>query len=116
MRESIPRRTLDRVVGNLYPSKKSSGWRFLRLWQFVAIWSCIANGARDKSEILVLDIAYKNILNANKHATVSMFGSIYLACKILINESHQPTAFCKISNHLRAIRPKGFRAGSLQAR
>ena len=51
--------------------------------------SCVTNGARDKSEILVLDIVYKNILNENKHATVSMFGSIYLACKILINESHQ---------------------------
>ena len=54
-----------------------------------AMLSCIANGARDKSDILVLDIAYKNILNKNKHATVSMFGSIYLASKILINESHQ---------------------------
>ena len=72
MTESIPRRTLDRVVGNLWPTgliwlaKKSSGWRFLRLRHFVAIWSSIANGARDKSEILVLDIAYKNILNENK--------------------------------------------------
>ena len=81
----------------------------MRLRQFVAMWSCIANGARDKSEILVLDIAYKIFLNENKHATVSMFGSIYLACKILINESHQPTAFCKISNRLRAIRSKGIR-------
>ena len=96
MTESIPRRTLDRVVGNLWPTgligpaKKSSGWRFLQLRQIVAIWSCIANGARDKSKILVLDIADKNILNENKHATVLMFGSIYLACKILINESYQP--------------------------
>ena len=96
--------------------KKSSGWRSLRLRQFVAIVSCIASGARDKSEILVLDIRYENILNENKHATLSMFGSIYLACKILINESHQPMAICKIFNRLRAIRLKGFWAGSLQAR
>ena len=69
-----------------------------------------------KSEILGLDIAYKNILNENKHATVSMFCSVYLASKILINESHQPIKICKIFNRLRAIRPKGLRAGSLQAR
>ena len=47
---------------------------------------------------------------------VSMFGSIYLACKILITESHQPIAICKIFNRLRAISPKGFQAGSLLAR
>ena len=96
--------------------KKSSGWRSPRLRQFVAILSCIASGARDKSEILVPDIRYDNILNKNKHATLSMFGSIYLACKILINESHQPMAISKIFNRLCAIRLKGFRAGSLQAR
>ena len=60
-------------------------------------------GAREKSEILVLDITYKSILNENKHATVSRFGSIYLACKIVINESRQPIAICKICNRLRAI-------------
>ena len=87
----------------------------MRLRQFVAILSCIASRAPDKSEILVLDKTYKNILNENKHAAESMFGSIYLACKILINESHQPIAICKIFNHLHAIWPKGFRAGSLQA-
>ena len=96
--------------------KKSSNLRSLRLRQFVAILSFIASEARDKSEILVLDIRYENILNENKHATLSMFGSIYLSCKILINESHQPMAIRKIFNRLRAIRLKGFRAGSLQAR
>ena len=96
--------------------KKSSGLRPLRLRQFVAILSCIASGARDKSRILVLDITYKNILNENKHATVSIFGRLYLACKILINESHQPISMSKIFNRLRAIWPKGFRAGSLQSR
>ena len=100
---------------NLAPPKKSSGLRPLRLRQFVAILSCIASGAPDKSEILVLDKTYKNISNQNKHAAESMFGSIYLACKILINESHQPIAICKIFNRLHAIWPKGFRAGSLQA-
>ena len=64
------------------------------------------SGAPDKSEILVLDKTYKNKLNANKHAVESMFGSIYLACKILINESHEPIAICKIFNRLH---------GSLQA-
>ena len=85
--------------------KKSSGLRPLRLRQFVAILSCIASGARDKSGILVLDISYKNILNENKHATGSIFGSIYLARKILINESRQSISICKIFNRLRAIRP-----------
>ena len=56
------------------------------------------------------------MLNENKHATVSLFGSIYLACKILINESRQAIAICKIFNRLRSILPKGFRADSLQAR
>ena len=45
-----------------------------------------------------------------------MFSRIYLARKILINESYQPIAICKIFNRLRAIWPKEFRAGSLQAR
>ena len=45
-----------------------------------------------------------------------MFGKIYLARKILINESYQPIAICKIFNRLGAIWPKGFRAGSLQTR
>ena len=44
-----------------------------------------------------------------------MFGSIYLACKILIIESHQPIVISKIFNRLRAILPKRFRAGSLKA-
>ena len=55
-------------------------------------------------------------MNENKHATESMFGSIYLARKILINESHQPIAICKIFNRLGAVWPKGFRARSLQAK
>ena len=96
--------------------KKASGLRSQRLRQFVSILNCIASEARDKSEILVLDIAYKTILSENKHATESMSDSIYLACKILIQESHQPIAICKIFNLLPAIRPKGFRTGSLQAR
>ena len=99
--------------GKSGPKKKSSGWRSRRLRQFVAILSCIASGARDKSEILVLDITYKNILNENTHATVSMLGSIYLACKILINESPQRVAICKIFNCLRAIRLKGLWVGGL---
>ena len=102
-------------VPNLARQKKSSCLRPLRLRQFVAILSCIASGAPDKSEILVLDETYKNILKENKHVAVSVFGSIYLACKILINKSHQPIAICKIFNRLRGIRPKGFGAGSLQA-
>ena len=44
-----------------------------------------------------------------------MFGNIYLACKILIIESHQPIVIFKIFNRLHAILPKGFRAGSLKA-
>ena len=84
------------------------------LWQYQTVLRVY--GTRDKSGILVLDISYKNILNENKHATLSIFGSIYLACKILINESHQPISICKIFNRLRAIRPKGFRARSLQSR
>ena len=61
--------------------KKSSGMQSLRLRQFIAVLNCIASGARDESEILELDITYKNVLNENKLATVSMFDSIYLACK-----------------------------------
>ena len=51
---------------------------FANCGNFVAMLSSIASGARDKSEIFVLDI-FKNILNVNKHATkstVSSFDSI----------------------------------------
>ena len=63
---------------------------FANCGNYVAILSCIASGARDKSEILVLDV-FKNILNKNKHALKKYDVNVwqYLACKFFINESYQ---------------------------